>query len=381
MLVPVLAVLAVPNAQLGASAAERRAVDPSAAARLAASNDNLGPGLSYAYIMAAQDRPQPGVQPGTPVRLVGFVIRRPGTPDTMFQIARFFITCCVADATVLYATVDPPAEAPPRNTWLDLSGTLARRNGQLIVQAEQLHKIAPPQHPYLSASGAATALPPVRRRHRTTRPQDRQATGSLPCTKATSHNTHTPSPQHRERRDHGHRLKGRVREDRDALLHLRHQPQRRNAHDPREPCPHQRQVESRLGKRHLHNDNQHAQLPAATSSSARQDHHHRRHHLPQDEPASPASCLHRMPLRERRHRQERQHRTRARLASHWHTGGVKRLPSRRASARGAGPPNRGGIDVTPDITLRVYSHLLDDGMERAADAFDPAAGIVSGAAG
>jgi uncharacterized repeat protein (TIGR03943 family) len=161
MLVPVLAVLAVPNAQLGASAAERRAIDPSATARLAASNDNPGPGLSYAYIMAAQDRPQPGVEPGTPVRLVGFVMRRPGTPDTMFQIARFFITCCVADATVLYATVDPPAEAPPRNTWLDLTGTLARRNGQLIVQAEQLRRIAPPQHPYLSASGAATALPPV----------------------------------------------------------------------------------------------------------------------------------------------------------------------------------------------------------------------------
>ncbi len=37
--------------------------------------------------------------------------------------------------------------------------------------------------------------------------------------------------------------------------------------------------------------------------------------------------------------------------------------------------------ATPDITFRVYSHLLDDGVEKAADAFDPAAALVRGAVG
>jgi integrase len=37
--------------------------------------------------------------------------------------------------------------------------------------------------------------------------------------------------------------------------------------------------------------------------------------------------------------------------------------------------------ATPDITLRVYSHLLDDGVEKAADAFDPASALVREAVG
>ena len=37
--------------------------------------------------------------------------------------------------------------------------------------------------------------------------------------------------------------------------------------------------------------------------------------------------------------------------------------------------------ATPDITSRVYSHLLDDGAEKAADAFDPASALVREAIG
>jgi hypothetical protein len=160
ILAPIALALAMPHAELGASAAEQRATDPSSAARLV-EHAPAGTGISYAHIMAAQHSPQPGVQPGTPVRLIGFVMHRPGTPRPLFQVARFYITCCVADATVVYATVSPPATPPARNTWIDVTGTLARRNGELIVTATTITPIEQPAQPYLSASDTTTALAPA----------------------------------------------------------------------------------------------------------------------------------------------------------------------------------------------------------------------------
>jgi uncharacterized repeat protein (TIGR03943 family) len=162
VLLPVAVALAVPRAELGAFAAEQRAVASSVPARLLTHNRSSGRAVTYADIMAASDHPQDGPRPGTRVRLIGFVMRKPGTPEGMFQVVRFFITCCVADATVLYATVQPTRDPPARDAWIDLSGTLARRNGQLLVDAYSLQTIKPPTYPYLSASsGQAAPLPAV----------------------------------------------------------------------------------------------------------------------------------------------------------------------------------------------------------------------------
>ncbi len=161
LLVPVLVALAAPHAELGASAAEQRAADPSSAARLIGNSGNAGTGINYTDIMFAQTRSRYGVHPGAPVRLIGFAMRKPGTPDGMFQIARFYLTCCVADATVLYATVDPTGDVPPRNSWLDLTGTMERRDGQYIVRANNLRQIPAPKYPYLTAAGGSTTLRPI----------------------------------------------------------------------------------------------------------------------------------------------------------------------------------------------------------------------------
>jgi uncharacterized repeat protein (TIGR03943 family) len=166
---PILAVLTVPHGELGAAAAERRASGPSAAARLVKAQPRPLSGLTYAHVMAAQgDVPQPGVVPGVRVRLVGFVMRRPGTPHDLFQVARFFINCCIADATPLYVTVDPPAAMPERDDWVVVVGPLARRNGELIVKAESVRLISPPSRPYLGSNGPV-AIPAVRHG---TRPPD-----------------------------------------------------------------------------------------------------------------------------------------------------------------------------------------------------------------
>jgi uncharacterized membrane protein YcgQ (UPF0703/DUF1980 family) len=126
-------------------------------------------GISYAHVMAAQGPvPQPGIVPGARVRLLGFVMHKPGTAPDLFQVSRFFVTCCIADAMPLYVTVDPPGAMPPRDAWVLVDGPLARRDGELIIAANTVTRTQPPPHPYLGASGPLDA-PPVRHG---TRPPD-----------------------------------------------------------------------------------------------------------------------------------------------------------------------------------------------------------------
>ena len=175
LLAPILTVLTLPGAELGAAAAERRTADVETATRLARTAPLSR--LSYAHLMAAQgDVPQPGVEPGVRVRLVGFVMRRPGTAPGLFQVTRFAITCCIADAMALYATVDPPGAVPARDTWVTVTGALARADGELIVKAASVVPIPRPEHPYVSASGLPIAVAPVR--HGTLPPKPAKAGGS-----------------------------------------------------------------------------------------------------------------------------------------------------------------------------------------------------------
>jgi uncharacterized repeat protein (TIGR03943 family) len=160
LLLPIVLALAVPDAELGASAAERRAVDPSAIARVAATRSTTSK-ISYAQIMADAIHPQPGARPGVRVGLVGFAMQRPGTAPGLFQVTRFQLTCCIADATPLFVTVDPPDAPPPRNAWVSVTGPLARRHGELIVQADSVQRIDEPSRPYLSQWGEV-AVPSTR---------------------------------------------------------------------------------------------------------------------------------------------------------------------------------------------------------------------------
>lgn len=160
LLAPILFVLAVPGADLGASAAERRVLGPEAAARQVKARGPLSE-ISYAHIMAAAYHPQPGVVPGVRVRLKGFAMRRHFTPAGLFQVARFELNCCIADATALSVSVDPPAAIPPADQWVVVTGPLVRRAGELIVAAESVRLIDPPEHPYLY-QGAEVAAPSTR---------------------------------------------------------------------------------------------------------------------------------------------------------------------------------------------------------------------------
>jgi uncharacterized membrane protein YcgQ (UPF0703/DUF1980 family) len=72
------------------------------------------------------------------VRLLGFVSKEPKARGGRFELARVYITCCVADSVPMGVTIepaDPHAPAYGRDDWLAASGQLARRGRKLVLRA------------------------------------------------------------------------------------------------------------------------------------------------------------------------------------------------------------------------------------------------------
>jgi uncharacterized repeat protein (TIGR03943 family) len=165
ILAPIVAVLAVPGAEVGADAAERRLARGSA--RSAAPPVDPVSGVQYTHIMATYGHPQPGVEEGVRVRLVGFTMVRDGTPPGMFQVTRFELSCCVADATPLFVTVDPRGPVPPQDAWVVVTGELEPRvggfpqEGRFLVGDADVQRIPPPEMPYLT-NGRELSAPSVK---------------------------------------------------------------------------------------------------------------------------------------------------------------------------------------------------------------------------
>jgi uncharacterized repeat protein (TIGR03943 family) len=158
LLLPIFAGLLVGGSQLGALAASKRltarGIDPSALAELASRNATE---VSFLQVNLAGHDPEfaaaNGIEPARDVRLQGFVVRRPQSQQDPFELARFYITCCVADSIPVAVTVVPADPNPPgfgRDDWLSVSGELVRSGGDLRLRATRIERIEPPDHPYLS---------------------------------------------------------------------------------------------------------------------------------------------------------------------------------------------------------------------------------------
>jgi putative membrane protein len=157
LIVPILAAATLAHAQLGSLAASNklssRGIDPSALARLASKDAH---GIGFLQLNAAgRDAglsQELGLAQGTPVRLLGFVSSEPraGGP---FELSRFYITCCVADAVPVGVHVLKGASGRlrlHRNDWLDVTGVLTRGNREWVVHAVRLRHVDAPSNPYLS---------------------------------------------------------------------------------------------------------------------------------------------------------------------------------------------------------------------------------------
>ncbi len=91
---------------------------------------------------------------GKQANVIGFVYREGTYPDNQFMVARFTVSCCVADASAIgLPVISDKASDFPADTWVQISGTLKvgkfKGDNWPILQAATITKIDQPEHPYL----------------------------------------------------------------------------------------------------------------------------------------------------------------------------------------------------------------------------------------
>jgi putative membrane protein len=86
------------------------------------------------------------------VDVVGFVYRGGGYPDDQFLVARFTISCCVADSVAIGLPVTW-AESLPTDTWVRVQGQFVSGSFQgearSVIQPASVEIVEQPRHPYL----------------------------------------------------------------------------------------------------------------------------------------------------------------------------------------------------------------------------------------
>ena len=157
MLTPILMAMMLSGSSLGALAAANklsaRGVD---LASLAESLSSGNSEVSFLQIRAASDSPETaeslGIQTGQQVTLTGLVMEANRDPSAPFELGRFYITCCVADALPVSVSVYPTLDKGrySKDDWLEVKGALAQQDGKLVVEAESVDPVPQPSNPYLA---------------------------------------------------------------------------------------------------------------------------------------------------------------------------------------------------------------------------------------
>lgn len=91
---------------------------------------------------------------GQPADMIGFVYLEPNFGAEQFMVARFTISCCVADASAIAVPAAWEGAADlPQGEWVRVQGTIQtgefRGERMPILQATSVELIPQPEHPYL----------------------------------------------------------------------------------------------------------------------------------------------------------------------------------------------------------------------------------------
>jgi uncharacterized repeat protein (TIGR03943 family) len=154
LVLPVVAVLALPPASLGAYAATRRS--SIAGAGFAPTSVDVSSGQVTLPDVAAALRSRADMRTlqkvaGTDVSFTGFVTRAPGAPADEFLLTRFLISCCVADAlSIQVRVVGAPPTGLDNDQWVRVEGQLYPLGREVLVDADDVVKVPKPDDPYIS---------------------------------------------------------------------------------------------------------------------------------------------------------------------------------------------------------------------------------------
>jgi uncharacterized repeat protein (TIGR03943 family) len=155
LLVPLAAVALAPTAALGSFAAGRK---DSSIFRTATPKPPADPAdLSFLDIRVAEGDEryalEAGVRDGVRVHLTGIAAGPGDGPAGTWALARFYVSCCIADAQAVTVPVDTstlPPRAYPEDEWFSVTGTLDRRGARFVVVADGVTHAERPSRPYLA---------------------------------------------------------------------------------------------------------------------------------------------------------------------------------------------------------------------------------------
>lgn len=153
LVTPVLLVVSLPPASLGAFAASRRGSLTSAGLSADASEIAEGPIdlIDIASALRSDDAMEVlRSRAGDEVTLVGFVTRDESDPVGTFTLNRFIISCCVADAIAVKVQVLGAAGGEvEEDDWARVKGRIFPLEDQVAVDAVSIERIERPKSPYL----------------------------------------------------------------------------------------------------------------------------------------------------------------------------------------------------------------------------------------
>src|SRR5919107_1723172 len=108
------------------------------------------------WALAFNLRSTPASYVGKEVDVVGFVFHPKGTPEDVFYVSRFSVTCCAVDARPLGVPVYSPGwqEEFKEDSWVHLTGSFAETEEDIsepvVVIPKNIEPTEQPEHPYVN---------------------------------------------------------------------------------------------------------------------------------------------------------------------------------------------------------------------------------------
>jgi putative membrane protein len=157
---PLLIGLLLPARPLGSAAAATRGVSTDSTLNIGSSTTTEVVGLPSTqrtvldWIRALREASDPASISGEQADVTGFVYHDIRLDEGQFMVARFSLTCCVADAVAVGLVVDWPESADlPDNQWVRVHGTMSvsQLDGKVapLIHAESVEQVLAPEQPYL----------------------------------------------------------------------------------------------------------------------------------------------------------------------------------------------------------------------------------------
>ncbi|MCC6803503.1 MAG: TIGR03943 family protein [Anaerolineae bacterium] len=153
--VPLVLGTLIPSKPLGAEAISGGVSLSSAATVGAAQAFNVPPEQRNVldWLRAFNNADYPSFD-GQTANVIGFVYSEPSFAPDEFMVARFAISCCVADATAIGLPVHwANATDLQQGQWIEVKGAFKVSDfggdPMPVIQAERIDQVAQPEHPYL----------------------------------------------------------------------------------------------------------------------------------------------------------------------------------------------------------------------------------------